>query len=188
MNIDTFFSQPLSDSVYSPPHVTEWLDIGKIIVYSKHISMGDTTFFPGDQAKLEVDDGEYRVQAKAIHYGNDRRISRLRAIRTVDSFQTVYLASISVDFARVGVCDPIVFLRALENNTNGGKDLDLYNALYSRPLDANYGIITLDTHNMVFVQSGWGDGHYHVYQLQSPDHLMGLEVVFIDEEVQVSGG
>src|SRR4051794_26890371 len=112
MHIDTFFSLPLSEIAYPHPHESDWLDIGEITVYSRRISIGDPILFPGDQAELEVANGIYKIQAKAINYGNDRRISRLRAIQTTDFVQTTHLTNISVDFARVGVCDPIVFLQA----------------------------------------------------------------------------
>ncbi len=72
----------------------------------------------------------------------------------------------------------------MEANTNGGKDLDLYNAVYSDLLNAMYGVITLDDQNMVFVSSGWGSGQYDVYELWLSGHSVGFEITFIniDEE------
>ncbi|MEP7289270.1 MAG: hypothetical protein ABI947_26255 [Chloroflexota bacterium] len=184
MNIDTFFSQPFSETAYSQVQESDWLDAGTLSIVSTRISIGDAILFPGDQAEFEIVNGLYTIQAKGIDYGNHRRISRLRAFHTPSRFDTSYFASISVDFAVVGICDPTVFLQALKHNTKEGTDLTLYKTLYSDPLEALYGAITLDNQQMIFVKSGWGDGHYDIYQLHSGGQLLGLETVFIDPKDQ----
>ncbi len=184
MNIDAFFSEPLSEAFAMNGEESDWLDVGTVTIQSSHISVGDAILFPGDQSEIEIDNGPYMIQAKGIDYGNDRRISRLRACQIPVTIQSKRRNAISVVFARVGICDPTLFLRALEANTNGGKDLDLYNAVYSDLLNAMYGVITLDDQNMVFVSSGWGSGQYDVYELWLSGHSVGFEITFIniDEE------
>src|SRR5260221_14474755 len=106
-----------------------------------NFSVGHAILFPVDQSEMEMDNGHYIIKAKGIDYANDRRISRLRACQIPVTIQSKRRNAISVVFARVGICDPTLFLRALEANTNGGKDLDLYNAVYSDLLNAMYGVI-----------------------------------------------
>ena len=148
--------------------------------------MGDATFFPSDQLELVSPIGTYRVQAKVIDYGIDRRIGRLRAVLAEHPAEAHYIGDISVGFAVVGVCDHPVFLAALEQY---GTDLEQYNAKYSRYLDdeRGYGRITLRNTpeaTMVFVRAGWGDGRYRVYELRQAAQLIGIEVVFIEPDEQ----
>jgi hypothetical protein len=184
MHIDTYYAQNLRGVRNHSGILSDWLDIGTIELHSGRISVGDAVFFPGDQIELDSLPGVYQVQARVIDYGIDRRIGLLRARIPGMTTTPIHVGAISVDFAVVGVCDHPGFLAALEPF---GTDLDQYNAVYGHKLDApeGYGRIVLQETPllaMIFVQSGWGDGQYDVYQLMHNGSIVGLEVIFIDEQ------
>jgi hypothetical protein len=117
------------------------------------------------------------VQAKAIDYGDDMRISRLRAVRmglAVDCLKPI--GHISVLFAQCGVFDA----NLLEETINSfGEDF----LVKATDNTKQFGIVNAPTENtviMAYVRTGFGSGSYSVFALFDGDFPIGIEACFID--------
>ena len=106
---------------------------------------------------FEVVRGTYRVLAKIMTYPDDRRISRLRALIGHSATLGPRLDEVGVDFAQVGVFDPVVLDAAAE------KMDDAQGERFSTELDrvTEFGVAHVGDDEravMAVASSGFGDG------------------------------
>jgi hypothetical protein len=182
MRLEEYLAQPISALSHTNGIESPWLDIDTINLLSGQFSIGDPTYFPGDQVFCECPLGIYLVQTKIMDYGSDRRFGRLRAILRNQPSTMELIGDISVDFASVGICDHPLFLAATQPFA---QDEEQFFALYANKLNDAYGRIVLPADPrvaMIFVSSGWGDGGYPVYRLVAEQQIIGVEVEFIDPD------
>jgi hypothetical protein len=185
-----FFARPLGATFSSAGQASDWLYVGSLVIRSGILSIGDAMLFPDAQVEVEVEFGEYVVEAIAFDYGIDRRIARLRVAlpNRVAAATAQSAGTISVDFAVVGVCDFPEFLGALNHACDAGKNIALYEENYLNQQangDRPWSVIALPATmptTMVTVSTGWGDGGYEVFRLDTDSSTIGIEVEFISPE------
>ena len=187
MHIDDFLKQSF---VRKPENgavgeESDWLDFCDLQVGGKSIWVGDANFVPheGDGFLVAVDPGCYSVRAKAIDFGGDKRVSRLRVCRQ-DAQPEVggKIGDTWTDTAITGICDHEVFAEIW------GEDDDASDAIIRPTLDDYsdcHGIAVLDQARhviMPFVDSGFGDGSFPIFELTQGGHRIGFEVEFIRKD------
>jgi len=114
-----------------------------------------------------------------MRYGNDARISQLRAIPSgVTSSTGAQIGETGTDTAKIGVCDHDVFASAWGDDDEASWDI-----ISPAIEDAEtHGIAVLDDQVgavMPFVSSGFGDGTFPIHELVSNGSRVGFEVTFI---------
>jgi hypothetical protein len=182
MNLATFLSQPLAAQLDRRGLESDWLDLCELDITSGNLAIGDPFYFPNYQAQHDVMPGRYAVQAKVFDYGTDRRVSRLRACRSTDSFTAQPVKDIPVDSGRVSACDYNVVSAAVAAAYPSNEDRA---ANYLSLFTDEFGVVTIGapTTSMAYIRPGWGNGIYTVYTLVAPDGAhVGREVTFIEDE------
>jgi len=158
---------------------TAWLPFTTLSVESGTLMIGDASFLPDPDAclALKVQPGTYELSVKVMDYGTDKRISRLRVARAgADPELGRKVGTVWADVGRTGVCDAERFV-AVEPL----KDEQRWTETIGAALDAaeTPGIASFEGVEMPFVASGFGDGEFPVYRLQSGGEPVGAEVQFI---------
>ncbi|MCE9553021.1 MAG: DUF4241 domain-containing protein [Planctomycetes bacterium] len=165
-------------------HESDWIEFATLRIVSGKLRVSDPMFFCDHPPSptFDVERGMYRVMVKRIAYHDNPRISRLRAILEEPSSLGLQLADVGVDFAQVGVFDPVVLEEAGENMdiAAGEKMVADLGAI------DEFGIVQLggnDIATMPVAVSGMGDGRYPILELLLDQKRVGVEVVFIGPEV-----
>ncbi|HXL25990.1 MAG TPA: hypothetical protein VN952_04880 [Chthoniobacterales bacterium] len=165
---------------------SDWIEFAALPIISGKLRVSDPMFFRDSPPSptFEVECGTYRVMAKLITYPKEsgRRVSRLRAILHEPSFFGSRLDDVGVDFAQVGVFDPIILDEAGEkmDNAQGEKMVADLGAIQ------DFGIVQFGSDEraiMPLASSGFGDGNYPIHELLFDGKRVGVEVVFIGPEV-----
>jgi hypothetical protein len=184
MQLDVYLARPVLGTDTEKPMESDWLAFRPLRLASGKLWVLDPTLFEGEVITLPP--GEYQVLAKVMDWADDRRVSRLRVITgPIDPVDGAVLgrqiSEVGVDFAQVGVGD-------WERCTSSAEALDeasqnrIVAALDTMEL---YGVAYWDEHGQVpmpFVQSGFGDGTFPIYEILRDSVRVGVEVVFIDTE------
>ncbi len=160
---------------------SEWLDFCDLNLKGNSLLIIDASFTPraNDGLLVELSPGAYLVQAKAMNYISDKRISRLRVFaKGAEPYIGQEIGTTWTDTAQMGICDHQVFLQSW------GDDDDASYAVICPTLQDSWthGIAVLDATTeaiMPFVSSGFGDGEFPVYELLQNGHRVGVEVEFI---------
>jgi len=167
---------------------SEWVVFASFPVVSGKMSVSDPMFFRDlpPPPTFAVGSGSYQVQAKVVTYPGDKRVSRLRAVLEEPSSVGPRLGYVGVDFAQVTVFDPVVLNDAAENLTASESErlVDDLDAI------REYGAVRIgadDSAIMPVVSSGFGDGRYPIHELLVDGKRVGLEVIFIGNEVLAGG-
>jgi hypothetical protein len=160
---------------------SDWLEFCDLPVRGKRIQVVDASYGPHSRegCMVNVTPGVYHVQVRAIVYGDDVRISRLRMLRQgVRPTVGIELGETGTDTGNIGIRDQKVFARAW-----GHDDEAAWEIIGPTIEDAEtHGIAVLDEAAgavMPFVSSGFGDGTFPVRELVSDGARAGFEVVFI---------
>ena len=163
---------------------SDWIEFASLPIVSGKLRVADPMFFRDlpPSPTFDVESGTYRVMAKIITYPGDRRVSRLRAILTQPSTFGPGLYDVGVDFAQVGIFDPVVLDEAGENmdNAKGEEMLADLGAIQE------FGVVRLGADEraiMAVAVSGFGDGGYPIHDLLLDGKRVGVEVVFVGPEV-----
>lgn len=163
---------------------SDWVEFASLPIVSGKLRVSDPMFFRDlpPSPTFEVECGTYRVMAKTITYPGDRRVSRLRAILKEPSSFGPRIDDVGVDFAQVGVFDPVVLDEAGEkmDNAEGEKMVTDLGAI------KEFGVVQLGGDEdaiMPLAVSGFGDGGYPIHELLLDGKRVGVEVVFIGPEV-----
>jgi hypothetical protein len=162
---------------------SDWIEFASLPIVSGKLRVSDPMFF-GDlppSPTFDVECGAYRVMAKTMTYPGDRRVSRLRATLTEPSTFGPRLDDVGVDFAQVGVFDPVIWQEAGEKMENALSEIvDDLCAI------REFGVVQLGTDEraiMPLARSGFGDGGYPIHELLLDGKRVGVEIVFIGPEV-----
>ncbi|WP_010581967.1 hypothetical protein [Schlesneria paludicola] len=163
---------------------SDWIEFATLSIVSGKLRVSDPMFFRDlpPSPTFDVESGTYRIMVKTITYPGDRRVSRLRAILTEPSSLGPRLDDVGVDFAQVGIFDPVVLDEAGEKMDNAESEKMVAD------LDAiqEFGVVQLGADEraiMPLAVSGFGDGGYPIHELLLDGKRVGIEVVFIGLEV-----
>jgi hypothetical protein len=168
-----------------PGEESDWIKFAQLSIVSGKLAVSDPMFFRDlpPPPTFDMPCSVYEVAAKIMTYPDDRRVSRLRAALDERATMGSPLARVGVDFAQVGVFDPVVLDSAAEKMDNSeGEDM-----LTALDAITEYGVVHLGKDpvaTMPTVVSGFGDGSYPIYELvRDEGRRAGVEVIFIGAEV-----
>jgi hypothetical protein len=183
MNLDTYLKEAWTANPPegTPGRETDWLEFCDLVLSSGKLLIADAQFIPSleDGVLVELPPGTYTLEARVMDYGSDKRIARLRALlpgstvvlrRLIDKTWT--------DTAQTGVCDYELFAAAW-----GAHEQSAWEVI--EPVLTSgwtHGVAVLDQTTgavMPFVGSGFGDGEFPVFELQSDSQRVGVEIEFI---------
>ncbi len=160
---------------------SDWLDFCELTLRSPKLHIVDPCYAadPQEGCLVALPPGLYRVQARAMAYGRDVRISRLRAIHP-DAVAVTgpEIGHTGSDTANIGIYDFDVFARAWGTDGNASWEV----ICPTLEAAATHGIAVLDKSVgavMPFVSSGFGDGAFPVHELQTDGSRVGFEVTFL---------
>lgn len=163
---------------------SDWLHLCDFELKGKRFLVCDANFMPSedDGVVVEAPSGKYTVSAKAIDYGGDRRVSRLRvALKGTKPELGDELGETWTDTAVTGISDVDVFGPAWEEV---GEDEGL--AKLEEYFDElpSCGVFDLGEAGalMPHVDSGFGDGTYPVVELVENGRRVGFEIEFVEPE------
>ncbi len=164
---------------------TGWIPFDELKLRSGKLFITDPIAGVGMEEGLgvELPPADYRLEAKVMDYGQDKRISRLRIVLPDgDAEIGEQIGSTWTDVGSTGVCDHEDLAKALEDY-HENRD-----ALYDRVDEEvwrdgiGHGSVILDEKSsgaMHVVNSGFGDGEFPVYELLSASGRVGCEIEFI---------
>ena len=183
MNLKDYLKRPLGEEPEKDSRgtLTDWMDLSDFVLRGPRFLVVDVSFVPSpkDGLLVEAPPGDYRIQAKVMDYGGDRRIARLRVFSSGACPRLgPQIGETWTDTARTGLCDYEIFSQAW------GSDNDAAYAKIEPVLDEaeNYGTAVLDEGTgavMPFVSSGFGDGTFPVHELMEGERRVGFEIQFI---------
>ena len=185
MNLEEYFTADRKEFIKPTPITgerTDWLEFCQFSLHGKTVLIVDAQFVPSSDDGLLVDlsPGNYRVYAKGVNYGGDRRVARLRVVKdgAVPRLGKE-VGKTWTDTAKTGFCDFEVFSEAW------GSDDDASYEIIEPFFESDHGIAVFDASRgavMPFVPSGFGDGEFPVFELLHDDQRIGFEIEFIAEE------
>lgn len=165
---------------------SDWVEFARLPVIGGKLRVSDPMFYNDlpPSPTFEVESGEYRILAKSITFPGDIRVSRLRAILYEPCELGRRLDDVGVDFAQVGLFDPLMFDEVGDNLSTEEQEKLLAD------LDAiqEFGVVQFGSDAraiMALASSGFGDGGYPIHELTLDGKRVGLEVVFIGPELLV---
>jgi hypothetical protein len=168
--------------VCGPGNQTGWMDLCSFHLRGSKFLVVDPSFAPSeaDGVVIQASPGEYLAETKVMIFGTDRRISRLRVHhKHSNGIIGSELGKSSADTGQIGICDLEVFRKAW------GTDDDAAHAKIEDAVqDSDFGVVVLNKREgavMPFVQSGFGDGIFPVFELLEGGSRVGFEVEFIAE-------
>ncbi len=186
MKLRDYFSKKASaknEPPAPPGQQTDWLDFCEFVLKGNKVLCVDAQFAPSAEDGLLVDlsPGKYLLQAKCVDYGGDKRVARLRLLpKKIVASLGAQLGETWTDTAKTGVCDYDVFSKAW------GTDDDASYEKISPAFETEkpFGKATLDKASsaiLPFLDSGFGDGTFPVFELVADGKRVGLEIQFIAE-------
>ena len=187
MKVSEYFSQPSEAYLRETPDTGEsspWLEFCDLDLKGPRVLVVDAQFVPSaeDGLLIELPAGRYAVQIKALNFGGDRRISRLRVMAPGSAPQLgMQIGETWTDTANTGICDFETFSKAW------GSDNDVsYQIIEPFLTDiSEFGVAELDAASgavMPFVRSGFGDGRFAIFELTDGGRRNGFEIEFISSD------
>ena len=134
--------------------------------------------------EIPVSPGIFEVRCKGIRFGNDARIAALRAYPEGAEVKLgKRLGAIPVDLAEVSVVDIETFEPSVFEDEERYEDW-IDEVLYESDSDCPVGCDIWEPLQMdiPFVASGFGDGTYDVWALKAGRKVVGMEIVFIEDD------
>lgn len=162
---------------------TDWLFIAPFTISSGRLLIVDFGFLPSSQDGLviELPSGDFDITARVMDYPGDRRISRLRLLaKGIDAPVGEAIGETWVDTAATSICDAEVMDAAWQSL---GDDVATSRLEAFRETAAPCGVFVLDERlraSAPFVESGFGDGTYTVFELCADGRRVGIEIEFIE--------
>ncbi|MBL9135468.1 MAG: SEL1-like repeat protein [Verrucomicrobiales bacterium] len=184
MNLKQFFRIPPEAFVKSTPRSgerTEWLEFCSLKLKGPQVLIIDAQFAQSSKEGFLVDlkPGVYQVQVEVANFGGDRRISRMRLLfKAARPTRGKKIGKTWTDTGTTGVCDLETFSQAWNQDPRKSSRI-LASALES---EADFGIAALTARKaaiLPFVQSGFGDGQFPVFELMQRGQRVGCEIEFI---------
>jgi hypothetical protein len=167
---------------------TDWLPFTDLELKGKTLQLVETRVLGirGDDehecVEIPVTQGIYKVQAKGVSFGNEKRIAGLRVfIDGATPARGNKVGEIPVDIGGVSVLD-------IDNVWESMCSLESEYEEWLEDLlfDDDYSLIKMhewdETNTKIpTVEAGFGDGTYEVFELLDNGGVVGLEVEFITE-------
>jgi len=160
---------------------TDWLLFTELVIKTRRLLICDFQFVPKteDGLVVELEPGEYRVEATGMDFDGDRRISGLRVIRpNSTATRGNRLGETWTDTATCSVCE----LDAVQKEWNSlGEEpaADKLMEEYERGEGCGIFRVTECASVIPYVSSGFGDGAFPVFELIQDGKRVGIEVEFI---------
>ncbi|MES1180595.1 MAG: tetratricopeptide repeat protein, partial [Verrucomicrobiota bacterium] len=187
MKLTDYFSKDRDEFLKLTPETgeqTDWLDFCELELKGANFLIVDAQFVPSEKDGLLValSPAKYSVQGKAINYGGDRRVSRLRVFQNGSNLRLGdEIGKTWTDTANTGICDFETFSKAWGNDDDASYKIiepffESLNDVGIAVLAAASGAI------MPFVHSGFGDGTFSVFELQAEGKRVGFEIEFITDD------
>jgi hypothetical protein len=127
--------------------------------------------------------GTYAVQCRAARFGNDTRISALRAFpEGMLTKRGEKLKEIPVDCGGIAVVDIDVVHASM--NENRERETEWFDDVLYHSGTVEVAKWKPTKTDIPYVDSGFGDGSYPVYELKCDGKVVGLEAVFIEEDAE----
>ncbi len=139
--------------------------------------------------EIPVSPGVFEVRCKGIRYGNDARVAGLRAYpEGMEVKRTKKLGKIPVDLATISVVDIEVFEPSVLEDEERYEDW-IDEVLYESDSEALVDCDVWEPLQMdiPYVLSGFGDGVYDVWALKAKRRVVGMEIVFIEDDAPYHG-
>ncbi len=160
---------------------TDWKLLSKLTLKGGKFLVCDFQFIPSEKDGISVQapPGIYTVEAKAIDFDGDRRISRLRVLqRGKKPCIGKQLGDTWTDTAMTGICD-LEILSKEWTAIGQDKAEEKLQEEYERGEDC--GVFTLKSKGtkVPFVSSGFGDGTFPIFELCDSEDRVGFEIEFI---------
>lgn len=161
---------------------SEWFPVCKLKLAGPKLLVIDPSFAPAatDGLLVRAAPGNYAVSAKCLYFNGDRRIARLRLLLE-GATKAVVGARVGKtwsDTGAIGVIDHKVFSEAW-----GDDDDASYERIRETIEDVEFCDVAILSRAkgaiMPFVESGFGDGTFPVYELLEKRRRVGIEVEFI---------
>lgn len=161
---------------------SEWMPVGTVNITQGSLWAGDPYVCNEEDGFIvNVPNGKYTIEAQGFDFEGYRVIGRARARLTLESDFThcKKAGKTGTDSAIIAICD----MKALDIAIAGDDD-----GFQEKIMNINYkqfGRIDFrmdDDIELVYVQSGFGDGVGQVYKLLEGDTCVGIELDFLPEE------
>jgi hypothetical protein len=183
MKLDDYLKQEFSGSRKKGMIGVEsdWLDFCSLELPHGKVHVVDTGYVTDEieGCMVSVRPGRYEIKVKAMVYGNEVRIARLRAVTETDKPALgEKIDETGTDSATIGVCDFPTFSQLFGKNKEAA--IEAFKSMMhpTRP----HSIVELSNApggSTAAVHSGFGDGTFPVYELLHHSERAGFEVVFI---------
>lgn len=160
------------------PDKREWVDFAEFELKGNRLCVCDS-WCPYDGVMVEMPPGQYQVQALCYTYGGEVRVAALRIARPgTKGERGEAVGEFGVDVGAVGITD-IDLVETLDED--GYQEwMESYSCASSYPPAGRHPCPEAGT-EMLFSESGWGDGWYTAHALSQDGQTVGVEVVFIEE-------
>lgn len=163
---------------------SEWLRFASIDLKGKSFLVVDASFVPSkrDGLSIKAKPGNYEAWVQGISFGHDRRVAKLRVIRSGAAASLGRkLGETWTDTATTGVIDYESFKAAWGRDDEASYEriepaLDALETVGEAVLDRKAGAV------MLLVESGFGDGRFPVIELVDAGTTVGFEIEFIAED------
>ena len=171
--------QPDDDVIGVP---SSWMHVGTLTIVSGSIWAGDPHLCNEEDGCIaEVPSGEYVIEAQVVDFDGIRVIGRARA--RLATARDISLGSevgdTGTDSGIIGFCDMTSLDDAVSN------DYDKFEEIIEGHNFGRFGVIQARMDGdieIVYVQSGFGDGWGPVYALIADDECVGFELDFLYED------
>lgn len=133
--------------------------------------------------EIKVPPGIYTVECRGARFGTDTRIAGMRAYPAGTNPQRgEQLKEIPVDLGGIAVVDIATIYPSMQEDTERYEEW-IEELLYDSDVESMASIVTWQPTKteIPYVDGGFGDGSYPVFQLVAAGKVVGLEVEFISE-------
>jgi hypothetical protein len=170
--------------------VSEWLPFHRLTLVGSALQLVERRVLGlrGNEnpecVEIPVAPGVFEVRCKGIRYGNDARIAGLRAYpEGTEVKRAKKLGEIPVDLAAISVVDIEPLEPSVDEDEERYEDW-IDEVLYESDSDSSIGCDVWEPLQMdlPFVVSGFGDGVYDVWALKAKRKVVGMEIVFIEDD------
>jgi hypothetical protein len=161
------------------PDKREWVEFSEFELKGTRLCLCDS-WCPYDGVMTELPPGKYQVKALCYTYGGEVRVAALRvALPGTQGEPGEAVGEFGVDVGAVGITD-IDLVETLDDDSYV-EWVESYSHADGNPPAGRHPCPDAGT-EMLFTESGWGDGWYTAHALMQDGQAVGVEVTFIEQE------